>query len=254
MADELAHNETSGGVHPIFGIGMDQMPKHVAIIMDGNGRWAQERGLSRVEGHQNGSKGVRSVITESVRLGFECLSLYSFSTENWKRPQDEVEALMDLYAQYLINERPTIMENQVRVRHIGQKEALPERVREALDETIEMSQDNSGMVLFLALNYSGRSEIVGAVRKLAERVKSGEIDSDAIDESLFSDYLDTAGFPDPDLLIRTSGEMRISNFLLWQIAYAEIFVTDVHWPDFNEEVLSQAVQEFARRHRRYGGL
>jgi len=254
MSDELVQNESSSSLHPIFGIPLDRMPRHVAIIMDGNGRWAKERGLSRIEGHRNGSKGVRTVITESARLGFECLTLYSFSTENWKRPKEEVDALMDLYAQYLIDERPTIMNNNIRVRHIGQKDELPDHVRRALDETIEMSKDNKGMTLFLALNYSGRREIIGAVKTIAGKVQSGELDPDAIDEGLFSEHLDTAGWPDPDLLIRTSGEKRISNFLLWQIAYAELFVTDVHWPDFSAEVLSQAVKEYARRHRRFGGL
>jgi undecaprenyl diphosphate synthase len=254
MSEDLAKKESSTSLHPIFGIPLDRMPRHVAIIMDGNGRWAQERGLPRIEGHRNGSKGVRTVITESARLGFECLTLYSFSTENWKRPKDEVDALMDLYAQYLIDERPTIMNNHIRVRHIGKKDELPDHVREALGETIEMSKGNGGMTLFLALNYSGRSEIVGAVETITRKVLSGKLNPEAIDESLLSDHLDTGGFPDPDLLIRTSGEHRISNFLLWQIAYAELFVTDVHWPDFTAEVLSEAVKEYARRHRRYGGL
>lgn len=254
MSDELVQKDSSNPVHPIFGIELERMPRHVAIIMDGNGRWAQERGLPRIEGHRNGSKGVRTVITESARLGFECLTLYSFSTENWKRPREEVEALMDLYAQYLIEERPTIMNNNIRLRHIGFEDDLPERVLTELHTTMDMSRDNAGMTLFLALNYSGRSEIVRACKKIAGKVRDGQVSVDQIDETMISDHLDTQSAHDPDLLIRTSGEQRISNFLLWQIAYAELFVTDVHWPDFNFDTLSQAVKEYARRHRRYGGL
>lgn len=254
MSDELAQKESSSPLHPMFGIPLDQMPKHVAIIMDGNGRWARERGLPRAEGHRNGSKGVRTVITESVRLGFECLTLYSFSTENWKRPKEEVRLLMDLYAQYLVDERPTIMENNICVRHIGMEDRLPDFVCRELNETIKLSSTNTGMTLFLALNYSGRSEIVNAIKTIAQKIQSGQFDADAVNEKMISDHLDTAGFPDPDLLIRTSGENRISNFLLWQIAYTELFVTDVHWPDFNADVLSQAINEYARRHRRFGGL
>ena len=249
MPDELDQK-----LHPIFGIELKRLPRHVAIIMDGNGRWAQERGLPRIEGHRNGSKGVRAVITESARLGFKCLTLYSFSTENWKRPQEEVDALMDLYAQYLVEERPTIMNNNIRLRHIGHPDELPEHVLRELHTTMDMSRDNSGMTLFLALNYSGRNEIVRACKKIAGKVRDGQLDIDQVDEATISEHLDTQAAPDPDLLIRTSGEQRISNFLLWQIAYAELFVTDVHWPDFSFETLNQAVTEYARRHRRYGGL
>jgi undecaprenyl diphosphate synthase len=253
MADSTVSKPTQKR-HPIFDIPMERMPGHVAIIMDGNGRWARERGLPRVEGHRNGSRGVRTIINESARLGFECLTLYSFSLENWKRPREEVSALMELYRHYLIHERPTIMNNNVQVRHIGQEEGLPDSVLEALHETIELSRENTGMTLLLALNYSGRSEIVQTVRTIVGEVQKGALAVEDIDEETISSNLDTHGLPDPDLLIRTSGEMRISNFLLWQISYAELYVTDVHWPDFNEEILAQAIRAYASRNRRFGGV
>ncbi len=253
MSEKLIEN-ASEEMHPIFKIPMRKMPRHVAIIMDGNGRWAQEKGLPRIEGHRNGSKGVRSVITQSAQLGFECLSLYSFSTENWKRPKHEVDTLMGLYKQYLIEERPTIMGNNIKLRHIGFEEGLPDDVIKELRETSRMSANNTGMTLFLALNYSGRAEIVGTVQRIAQKVKQGEISVEDIDESVVDHHLDTGGAPDPDLLIRTSGEKRISNFLLWQIAYAELYVTDIHWPDFGEETLTHAVQDFAQRNRRFGDI
>jgi len=240
--------------HPILDIPTERIPRHIAIIMDGNGRWAQQRGLPRIEGHSNGSKAVRSTITESARLGIQCLTLYSFSTENWKRPPDEVAGLMDLYAQYLIEERPTIMNNNIRVRHLGDDRLLPEHVLRELHKTVQMSRDNTGMVLCLALNYSSRTEIISAIAKIGRAVQDGRIDPAEIDANTLSDHLDTAGLPDPDLLVRTAGEMRISNFLLWQISYAELYVTDVFWPDFTREVLHEAVREFARRNRRFGGL
>ena len=253
MADSAVTRPTPEQ-HPVFDIPIERMPRHVAIIMDGNGRWARERGLPRVEGHRNGSRGVRTIINESARLGFECLTLYSFSLENWKRPQEEVSALMELYRHYLIHERPTIMNNNVRVRHIGQEKGLPGSVLEALHDTIELSSENTGMTLLLALNYSGRSEIVQAVQTIVGEVQKGALAAEDIDEDTISSNLDTQGLIDPDLLIRTSGEMRISNFLLWQISYAELYVTDVHWPDFNEEVLAQAVRAYASRNRRFGGV
>jgi len=240
--------------HPILGIPMERLPRHIAIIMDGNGRWAQERGLPRLQGHSSGSKAVRSTITECARLGIECLTLYSFSTENWKRPAEEVRGLMDLYAHYLVKERPTIMDNNIKVRHLGDPSLLPERVLHELQETVRLSQDNTGMTLCLALNYSGRAELVRAISKLSSDVQAGSIEPGAIDESLISSYLDTAGLADPDLLIRTAGEKRISNFLLWQISYAELCVTEVYWPDFNTEVLHASIREYAQRHRRFGGL
>ena len=240
--------------HPILNIPWNRMPRHIAIIMDGNGRWAKQRGQPRLEGHRNGSKAVRSVITECARLGIECLTLYSFSTENWKRPEDEVAGLMRLYAQYLVEERPTIMENNIRVRHLGDADGLPDFVLTELDKTIGLSTANNGMTLCLALNYSGRSELVGAIKHITRDIGSSQLAAEAITEDLIDSYLDTAGLPDPDLLIRTAGERRISNFLLWQISYAELYVTDVFWPDFDRDVLYAAIQEYATRNRRFGGL
>ncbi|MBN1437711.1 MAG: isoprenyl transferase [Sedimentisphaerales bacterium] len=250
MTTDSVDNE----MHPILGIPWQKMPRHIAIIMDGNGRWAQQQGKPRLEGHRSGSKAVRSTVTECARLGVECLTLYSFSTENWKRPREEVNGLMHLYAHYLINERPTIMDNNVKVRHLGSEEGLPDFVIKELHETVRISQSNTGMTLCLALNYSGRSELVGAIRRLAADTASGKISPEDIDEQLVSDALDTTGLPDPDLLVRTSGEMRVSNYLLWQIAYAEFYVTEVHWPDFSTEVLHQCICEYAKRNRRFGGL
>ena len=241
-------------LHPDLGIPWQKMPRHIAIIMDGNGRWAEKRGLPRLEGHRNGSKSVRLTVTESARLGVECLTLYSFSTENWKRPREEVQGLMQLYAYYLVQERPTIMENNVKVRHLGDDSELPETVRRALHETVAMSAGNTGMTLCLALNYSGRAELVRAIRRIGADLQAGKLAQTAISDELVSSYLDTAGLPDPDLLIRTAGEMRISNFLLWQISYAELYVTDIYWPDFSKEVLHGAIIDYSRRNRRFGGL
>jgi len=241
-------------LHPILGIPWQKMPRHIAIIMDGNGRWAQKQGLPRVHGHRKGGKSVRKIVTESARLGIECLTLYSFSTENWKRPKEEIEALMDLYAVYLISERPTIMDNNVKVRHLGNEEELPQRVVDELRETVRISRNNTGMTLCLALNYSGRSELVHAIRNIARAAKEGTLDPAAIDEEFISSQLYTKNLPDPDLLIRTAAENRISNFLLWQISYAELYVTDVYWPDFDEEVLHQSIFAYSQRNRRFGGL
>jgi len=241
-------------LHPTLGIPWQRLPRHIAIIMDGNGRWAQQRGRPRIEGHQNGSRAVRATITEAARLQIECLTLYSFSTENWKRPPAEVAGLMDLYEQYLINERPTIMQCNIKVRHLGDRTPLPPHVIAALDETIEKSKNNTGMTLCLALNYSGRSEILRAIEQLANQCKAGQINPDQIDEALVNNSLDTHGLPDPDLLIRTAGERRISNFLLWQISYAELFVTDSYWPDFGPPLLREAILDYAKRSRRFGGL
>ncbi|MCF7957079.1 MAG: isoprenyl transferase [Phycisphaerae bacterium] len=241
-------------IHPILGIPWSKMPRHVAIIMDGNGRWAQKRGLPRLEGHRNGSKGVQFTLTEAARLGLEVLTLYSFSTENWKRPPEEVAGLMKLYQKHLIEERPTIMANNISVRHLGSEKGLPDFVIKELRESVEMSKNNTGMVLCLALNYSGRSEILSAVKKIAGEFKDGSIGMDEIDEELISKRLDTGGLPDPDLLIRTAGEMRISNYLLWQISYAELYVTEEFWPDFDREVMHKAILDYSKRKRRFGGL
>ncbi len=247
-------NENDQQMHSTLGIPLSRMPRHIAIIMDGNGRWAQNRGLPRLKGHSQGGTSVRRIITGSAILGVECLTLYSFSTENWKRPQDEVLGLMKLYEEYFVQERPTIMKHNIRVRHVGFEERLPESTLKELKETVRLSSKNTGMTLCLALNYSGRAELVSAIQNMAHDCKIGKISPDDIDEKMVSSYLDTRGLPDPDLLVRTAGEMRISNFLLWQISYAELYVTDVMWPDFDEEVLHDAIRSYAARERRFGGL
>lgn len=229
-------------------------PEHVAVIMDGNGRWAQQRGLPRIEGHRRGVQSVRSTIEEGCRLGIEQLTLYCLSTENWKRPQVELDFLMALLHEYLLAERTEIMEQNIRFTTIGRRQGLSADVLREIDENIRLSRDNTGMTLCLAINYSGRTEMIDAVRALAQRAKDGTLDVDDIDESIIGDALNTAGMPDPDLLIRTAGEMRVSNFLLWQISYAELWVTSLCWPDFNAATFQEALRDFARRERRFGGL
>jgi undecaprenyl diphosphate synthase len=236
------------------GLDPAQLPRHVAVIMDGNGRWAQQRGLPRVEGHRRGVQSVRSTIEECCRLGIEQLTLYCLSTENWKRPQEEIDFLMTLLREYLILERAEIMEQNIRFTVIGRREQLPDHVLAEMGENIRVSSTNTGMVLCLAINYSGRTELVDAVRALAERAKRGELQPADIDEDTISGALYTAGMPEPDLLIRTAGEMRVSNFLLWQISYAELWVTAKCWPDFDEATLQEALREYAGRERRFGGL
>jgi undecaprenyl diphosphate synthase len=240
----------------IAAAGLDpaKMPRHVAIIMDGNGRWARERGKERVEGHARGVSSVRAVVEEGCRLGIEQLTLYCLSVENWKRPQSELDFLMALLREYLIAERPEIMDQNIRFTTIGRRAELPDEVLAEIDETIRISQKNSGMRLCLAINYGGRTEIVDAVRKLAERVQRGELRPDQIGEEEISNSLYTAAMPDPDLLIRTAGEMRVSNYLLWQISYAELWVTPKCWPDFDAALFHQALRDYAARERRFGGL
>ncbi len=235
-----------------LGIPRERMPRHVAIIMDGNGRWAKARGMERVKGHEAGAANVREIVTHCARLGLECLTLYSFSIENWRRPIDEVAHLMSLYVKYLIKERDEIMDNDVRLLQIGRRAGLPPEVLRELDETVSMSRENRGLKLCLALNYGSRAELVDAIRSIARRAAAGELEPDRIDEKTVDDALYTAGLPDPDLLIRTAGEMRVSNFLLWQISYAELYVTDVFWPDFHKEHLSAAFRGYAARDRRFG--
>lgn len=232
----------------------DRWPRHIAIIMDGNGRWAERQRLPRIEGHRRGVASVRRTTEECARLGVEQLTLYCLSSENWKRPQPEIEFLMHLLEQYMIEERLTIMQNSLRVRMIGRRNGIPEQVLHELDKTVAMSADNDGMWLNLAINYGGRGELVDAARSLARQVAAGAIEPDDIDEPRLARELYTAGVADPDLLVRTAGEMRISNFLLWQISYAEIWVTERCWPEFDEPTLHQAIAEFAARDRRYGGL
>lgn len=231
-----------------------RLPRHIAVIMDGNGRWARERGLERIEGHVRGAETVRRVVEECCRLGIGQLTLYSFSSENWKRPQREVDFLMGLLKQYLVAERPEIMKQNIRFRVIGRRAELAAEVVAEIEETERLSTANAGLTLALAVNYGSRAEIVDAVRAIAGRVQRGELDSEAIGEGTISDSLYTAGMPDPDLLIRTAGEMRVSNYLLWQISYAELWVTPVCWPDFTTEVFHAALRDFAGRERRFGGL
>jgi len=252
MADVRA--ETIAAARRELGIADERIPRHVAIIMDGNGRWARERGLPRTAGHQAGAKAVPVIVTEAARLGLDALSLYSFSIENWSRPPEEISGLMHLYAESLVHERTTVMEHNIRLRHLGRREGLPEPVLRELDHSVRMSSVNTGMFLCLALNYGSRAEITDAVRKVAARAAAGEIAPAQVGEELISASLDTAGVPDPDLVIRTSGEMRVSNFLLWQISYAEFHVTESYWPDFTIEKFHAALCDFASRRRRFGGL
>ena len=237
-----------------LGIPDERIPRSVAIIMDGNGRWARAHALPRSAGHREGAKVVRKIVTEAARLGIEVLTLYSFSLDNWNRPSTEVNVLMGIYAEYLARERPTFMANNVRLRHVGRRAGLPESVLHELDETKRVSAGNTGMILCLALNYGARGEITDAVREIARQAAAGTLDPERIDESIIAANLSTAGVPDPDLVVRTSGEMRVSNFLLWQISYAEFYVTDIHWPDFDEAELHKAFFSYAARHRRFGGV
>ena len=237
-------------------VGIDEarFPKSLAIIMDGNGRWASGRDLPRHAGHEAGARIVRRIVTEAAALGLEALSLYSFSIENWRRPRDEVNGLMHLYAEYLVGERETVMANNIRLRHFGRREGLPPSVLRELDESIRVSANNTGMYLCLALNYGSRTEMTDAVRAIARKVAEGKLAPDDIDEELIAGSLDSAEVPDPDLLIRTSGELRLSNFLLWQVSYAEFYVADVYWPDFTEAELHKAIRAYAHRQRRFGGV
>ncbi len=228
------------------------VPRHVAIIMDGNGRWATRQGLPRVRGHEAGADSVREIVRSCGRLGVEVLTLYSFSTENWHRPDEEVQALMTLLERYLRDELQELMDNDVRLSAIGQLHRLPDRVRQGLEAVSQITAGNQGLRLVLALSYGGRAEIVDGVRRLAERVAAGELEPGAIDERTIDAALYTAGLPDPDLLVRTSGELRLSNFLLWQVAYAELYVTDVLWPDFREPHLRDAFRSYGARQRRFG--
>jgi undecaprenyl diphosphate synthase len=239
---------------PPLEIPPERRPRHIAIIMDGNGRWAERQNLPRVAGHQRGVDSVRRTTEEAARLKIEQLTLYCLSSENWKRPPTEINFLMHLLEQYMIEERGTIMENNVRVRMIGRRDDIPEQVLRELDKTVEMSGSNSGLWLNLAINYGGRAEIVDAVRTIVRHIQAGDLSPDAIDEPQIARYLYTAGASDPDLLIRTAGEMRISNFLLWQISYAEIWVTEKCWPEFDEATLHDAIRAYASRRRRFGGL
>jgi undecaprenyl diphosphate synthase len=232
----------------------EKLPIHLAIIMDGNGRWAKMRGEHRIIGHQNGVEAVRQTVEAAGELGISYLTLYAFSTENWNRPKDEVLGLMSLLVEAIENETPTLMKNNVRLQAIGDLASLPVEVRDKLEGTISNTSNNSGLTLILALSYSSRWEIVNAVKNIASQVKNGDVSLDDINSDLFSNHLTTKGIPDPEFLIRTSGENRISNFLLWQIAYSELYFTELFWPDFNKEELYKALLNYQNRERRFGKI
>ena len=237
-----------------LGLTPDRMPRHIAIIMDGNGRWAQGRGLSRSAGHTAGAERVPTMVRESARLGLEVLTLFSFSSENWHRPINEIDALMRLHAEHLRRDRETIMAYNVRLRHLGWREGLPDELLTEMDISVETSSTNTGMWLNVALNYGGRGELTDAVRHLARDVAAGRLEPDDIQEATITQALQTVGQSDPDMLVRTAGEQRISNFLLWQISYAELYIAETFWPDFDEAQLHKALHAYAGRHRRFGGL
>ena len=237
-----------------LGLKPEQLPRNIAIIMDGNGRWAQHKSLPRYEGHRQGAKTAEEIAQCFVDFGMQSLTLYSFSIENWKRPKAEVNALMHLYADYLVAIRPNLMRNNVKLVHLGRMAGLPEMVSESLCETMELTRKNTGMALALALNYSGRAEIVDAARTIAQAHKEGRLRLEDIDEDCISEHLYTAGLADPDLLIRTASELRVSNFLLWQISYSEFYVTDTLWPEFDKESLEKAFLAYAHRDRRFGAI
>lgn len=231
-----------------------RIPRHIAVIMDGNGRWAARRGLDRSAGHRAGAKAVQAALEACNTLGIEVLTLYSFSVENWKRPQAEVDALMRLYLEYMALVRDRLVEHNLRFMQIGRREGLPPAVLESLEKTLDATKGCTGPILNLAVNYGSRAEIADAARAIARKVAAGELDPETVDESVVERHLATAGLPDPDLLIRTAGEMRISNYLLWQISYAELHVTQTLWPDFSRESMIDAVRDYASRTRRFGGL
>jgi len=236
------------------GLDPARLPDHVAIIMDGNGRWAQRQGLRRVEGHARGVQSVRQTVEECCRLGLAQLTLYCLSSENWKRPQDELDFLMALLSQFLVQERDLLMRENIRFQVIGRRDGLSDLVLDEIRTSESLTRDNTGLLLCLAINYGGRTELLDAFRALATEVKAGRLDPSAITESSVSDSLYTAGMPDPDLLIRTAGEMRVSNFLLWQISYAELWVTQRCWPEFDIPTLHSALADYGLRQRRFGGL
>lgn len=237
-----------------LGLTTKQIPRHIAVIMDGNGRWAQKKNLPRAEGHRRGAKTVEKIAQDCVDFGIESLTLYSFSIENWKRPQTEVNALMHLYSQYLIEIRPTLKKNNVKMIHLGRPAKLPDIVKKELTKTMELTTRNTGMILALALNYGGRAEITDAAVKIAQEYKKGQLALKDINEQCISQHLYTAGLAEPDLLIRTANEMRISNFLLWQISYSEFYVTKTLWPDFKKSDLEKAIIAYAKRKRRFGNI
>ncbi len=229
-----------------------KVPVHLAVIMDGNGRWAKQRGLPRMKGHERGAESVRVAIRTCRKLGIRYLTLYAFSVENWARPKQEVDALMDLLKRFLRKEEQELHDNKVRLRAIGRLSDLPKSVRRELNRVMHATEHYKDGTLVLALSYGGRTEIAAAAREIARKAKAGELDADKVDEATVAAHLYAPDIPDPDLMIRTSGEMRISNFLLWQLSYSELYITDVLWPDFREEQILKAVEEYGRRHRRFG--
>ncbi|MCE9520117.1 MAG: isoprenyl transferase [Verrucomicrobia bacterium] len=231
-----------------------KIPRHIAIIMDGNGRWAKDRGLPRTEGHRRGADSVETIVEGCGEIGVEFLTLYAFSTENWKRPKIEVSALMKMLEHFLKVKMPKLMEQNVRLQAIGRLHDLPVRTQKQLHKTIEATSQNTGLTLILALSYGAREEIIDGIRSLVESIEQGHLDKGMITADVFSKHLYTRYFPDPDLLIRTSGEMRISNFLLWQLSYTEFYITQTLWPDFRKPQLVEAIREFTRRDRRFGGV
>ncbi|WP_162428347.1 isoprenyl transferase [Pontibacter pudoricolor] len=233
-------------------VDINNLPRHIAVIMDGNGRWAKQRGGLRIFGHKNAVTAVRETVEAAAELGVQYLTLYAFSTENWSRPASEVSALMQLLVTTIRKEAATLNKNNIRLQTIGDTQSLPASCQQELKEAIEMTSGNSRMTLVLALSYSGRWELTQAMRKLATKVEQGELKAADISESMIADSLGTAGMPDPELLIRTSGEMRISNFLLWQLAYTELYITELLWPDFRKEHLYEAIISYQRRERRFG--
>ncbi|WP_207433952.1 isoprenyl transferase [Sabulibacter ruber] len=228
------------------------LPQHIAVIMDGNGRWAKKKGNLRIFGHQNAITAVRDTVEGAAELGVKFLTLYAFSTENWSRPKYEVDALMQLLVSTIRKETETLNKNNIRLQSIGDLAALPSACRKQLEEAIEMTSQNTRMTLVVALSYSGRWELINAMQKMAAMVKAGELEPEAINEAVVQSCLNTVGIPDPELLIRTSGEQRISNFLLWQLAYTELYITDLLWPDFRKEHLYEAILSFQQRERRFG--
>lgn len=246
-------HELAGNTTP-FEIPVERRPRHIAVIMDGNGRWAERKNQPRVVGHQNGAASVRTITEECARLKIGQLTLYCLSSENWKRPREELDFLMHLLQEYLIQERDSLVENNICLRFIGRRDRLPSDVLDEMDKSLELTANNDGLILCLAINYGSRGEIVDAIREIATKVKTGKLQVGEIQESTVSEHLYTQGMADPDLLVRTAGEMRISNYLLWQISYAELWITEKLWPEFGIPELHEAIKSFAARDRRYGGL